>query len=258
MPAAAFTARAGVDRAGALGEAVVAEVLRRRLQDAPRRAAEVRRDRCPGAPCATPGRRARSRAAATGVERLVPPHVSHAMRPSRAVLSVSSPGGVGAVGDDVDAGRARRARPAVREQAITSLSATWPMRAIESQPVPPNCVDAPTLTPATGDGDGRRAVAGRAVARENSGVAAEPVVDDVGLLAGGVVAVVVDVGVAVGVRRHVDAGRGREQVAELGRGVEAEVDVAVRRELGVRRAADDGARVAPVARAGPRSAAPCR
>jgi hypothetical protein len=38
------------------------------------------------------------------------------------------------------------------EKSLTSLSVTWAMRAIESKPVAPNCVEEPTLMPADGAG----------------------------------------------------------------------------------------------------------
>jgi hypothetical protein len=38
------------------------------------------------------------------------------------------------------------------DHTMTSSSTTWPIFAIESQPVAPNCVDAPTLMPARGAG----------------------------------------------------------------------------------------------------------
>src|SRR5215207_6842571 len=90
--------------------------------------------------------------AATGAERLVPPHVSHANSPPSGVaLSVLSP--------DEYAPSATTSTPLAPvapgprfDHTITSLSGTWPIRAIESQPVPPNCVEAPTAIPAIGDG----------------------------------------------------------------------------------------------------------
>ena len=82
----------------------------------------------------------------------MPPHVSHATRPSSAVLSVLSPAEYAPSATTSMPGAPVAPGPR-SENAITSLSGTWPMRAIESQPVPPNCVEAPTLTPDTGDGD---------------------------------------------------------------------------------------------------------
>ena len=120
--------------------------------------------------------------------------------------------------------------------------------------MPPNCVEAPTAIPARRLRRGRRAEAGRAVAgREDRASCADPLYQEVGLLARRVVAVVVGCGVAVGVRRHVDPVPRGEQVAELRREVEGEVDVSERSALRLRGAADDGAGIGPAAGTGLRA-----
>jgi subtilisin family serine protease len=81
-----------------------------------------------------------------------------------------------------------------------------------------------------GGAEARRAVA---AGEHRRGAPAEGGVPDVGLLAGGVEAVVVGVAGAVGVRGDVDPPGVRQEVGELGREVEAEVDVA-ERDHGVR------------------------
>src|SRR5215212_7661986 len=87
----------------------------------------------------------------TGVERLVPPHVSHALFPLRTVLSVRSPGEYEP--------SATTSTPVVpvepgprSDQTTTSLSGMFASFATESQPVPPNCVEAPTAMPLNGRG----------------------------------------------------------------------------------------------------------
>ena len=95
-----------------------------------------------------------------------------------------------------------------------------------------------------------RAEAGRAVARREDRGRARVVVDEIGFLARRVVAVVVGRGGAVGVRRHVDPVPRGEQVAELRRELEGEVDISERSTLRLRRAADDGAGIRSAARAG--------
>src|SRR3954454_11922739 len=87
----------------------------------------------------------------TGVERLVPPHGSHAFRPSRTEFSVASPGEYApsaTTSTPVDPGA-----PGPRfDHRTTSLSGMFASFATESQPLPPNCVDAPTEMPLNGRG----------------------------------------------------------------------------------------------------------
>src|SRR5262245_6793224 len=106
---------------------------------------------------------------ATGVERLVPPQVTHAFRPSRIVLRVVSP--------EENAPSATTSTPGVAlapgprlDHTITSSSVTWLMRSTESQPVPPNWVDAPTLIAAAGLGGVTVPKPGAPLPVENSGV----------------------------------------------------------------------------------------
>src|SRR5215213_5262127 len=87
----------------------------------------------------------------TGVERLVPPHVSHALRPSRTVFSVASPGEYAP--SATTSTPAEPVEPGPRsDHTTTSLSGICAMVAAESQPLPPNCVDAPTPMPLNGVG----------------------------------------------------------------------------------------------------------
>src|SRR5215468_10294527 len=89
--------------------------------------------------------------AATGAERLVPPHVTHAVSPSRMLLSVVSPLEYAPSATTSTPLAPVAAGPRL-DHSMTSSSVSWPIRAMESQPVAPNCVEAPTLIPALGDG----------------------------------------------------------------------------------------------------------
>src|SRR3954447_6145653 len=90
--------------------------------------------------------------AVTGVERLVPPQVSQAVVPSITVFSVASPEEYAPSATTSTPGLPVAPGPRL-ENVMTSLSTTWLMREIESQPVPPNCVEAPTMMPADGAGE---------------------------------------------------------------------------------------------------------
>src|SRR6185312_3839646 len=99
--------------------------------------------------------------------------------------------------------------------------------------------------------------AGRAVTGREDRGRAEPVVEEVGLLARRVVTVVVGYRRAVGVRRHVYPVPRGEQIAELRRELEGEVDVSERSALRLRSPADHGTGVGPTAGTG-LSARPAR
>ena len=173
----------------------------------------------------------------------MPPHVSQATGPSRTVFRVASPA-ENAPSPRMSTPSAPVAAGPRSDHGMTSLSVIWEAFLIESQPVPPNWVDAPTAMPVNGLRRVGRAVAGGAVAGrvDRGGPAPEDLAPQGRLLAGRVEAVVVGV-VAVRVRDHVDPGLVGQEVGELGREVEPEVDVAHRGGLGLRGAADDRAGV---------------
>ena len=145
LPTAAFHSLPGVERARSLGEGVVMKIGRGRLQE-PLHLGEgglgatmgclVRLvDQCRSSD--GDGRRAagaaprlpRGAAVEGGVERQVA-------------------GGIGTVRDDVDAGLPGGAGAAVRPDDDVVVGDLGRFL-IESQPVPPNCVEAPTLIPLT-------------------------------------------------------------------------------------------------------------
>src|SRR5829696_1151580 len=90
--------------------------------------------------------------AATGVERLVPPQVVHASFPFPTLFSVTSPGEK-APSATMSVPTEPFAPGPRLDQTMTSLYTIWRAYLIESQPVPPNCVEAPTLMPLYGDGE---------------------------------------------------------------------------------------------------------
>src|SRR5215211_766437 len=110
---------------------------------------------------------------ATGVERLVPPQVSHAVCPSRTLFSVALPAEYEPSATMSTPGPPVAPKPR-SDHTMTSLSVTWLRRAIESQPVPPNWVDAPTLIPADGPGDVVVPKPGAPLPVENTGVVRVP------------------------------------------------------------------------------------
>ena len=183
------------------------------------------------------GRRAGHRSRAAGAAPRLPGDLAVEDRVEGRVT-----GGEGAVGDDVQARRAGRSRPAVRphHHVVVDDLALVGDRVPAGSAELGRCAD---LDPAERRRRGRRAVARRPVPGREDGRRPRTQVPDVGLLARRVEAVVVDGGVAVRVRRHVDAVARREEVAELGRELEREVDVAERRQLGLRCATDHGARI---------------
>jgi len=226
---------ARVDRAGALREVVVAEVVRGRLQDRlDRRLCRERTvrslvglvDQCGLADC--DGRRA----AGTAPGRPGVAAVDHGVQRRIA-------GRVRAVGDDVDPVAAVRARAAVRPLDHVVVGH---LRVVGDR-VPAGRAEArrrADLDAADRRRSGDRPEARSAVARreERRRCVAEQAVEEVGLGARGVHPVVVELRRAVGVGRHLHAPAVRQEVPELLGEPEREVDVAHRGELRVRRAAE--------------------
>ena len=144
----------GVERARALREGVVPEVGRPRLQEAAGPRIEAVGNRRVGGPerlVDERGRASGDRGRAAGAAPGLPCVLAARDALFERARQVHRPGRVRPVCHQVDAGSAGRGRSAVgpvRDVVVVDLA----VPTIESHPVAPNCVEAPTLMPVTGDG----------------------------------------------------------------------------------------------------------